>query len=60
MHTRGMVVAAIVLAAPLLPGGGPIGPLGVSNSSAEILRPTNIEIRILSQSSFQGEIEPCG
>ena len=24
------------------------------------LRATNAEVRILSQSSFQGEIEPCG
>lgn len=24
------------------------------------LRPTNVEIQILSQSGFQGEIEPCG
>ncbi len=23
-------------------------------------RPTNVEIQILSQSCFQGEIEPCG
>jgi len=25
-----------------------------------LLRPTNIELRILSQSCFQGEIVPCG
>jgi len=24
------------------------------------LRPTNVELRIFSQSCFQGEIEPCG
>jgi hypothetical protein len=24
------------------------------------LRPANVEIQILSQSCFQGEIEPCG
>ncbi|MBM3316861.1 MAG: hypothetical protein FJY75_03315 [Candidatus Eisenbacteria bacterium] len=23
-------------------------------------RPTNVEVRLLSQSCFQGEVEPCG
>ena len=24
------------------------------------LRPTNVEVRVISQSGFQGEVEPCG
>jgi hypothetical protein len=35
--------------------------VGVGTTGAKSgLRATNAEVRILSQSSFQGEIEPCG
>lgn len=47
---------------------GLAGAVALGGSSASALfglggsktRPTNVEIRILSQSCFQGEVEPCG
>ncbi len=55
MKTRdGRLLAG--LAAAVLIAGGCAGMLGPKAN----LRPTNTEVRILSQSCFQGEIEPCG
>lgn len=44
----GTTAFALILAGMLMPG------------SASGLRQTNAEIRIISQSGFQAEIEPCG
>jgi hypothetical protein len=33
---------------------------GFLGGAGPALRPTNVELHILSQSCFQGEIEPCG
>ena len=40
----------------LVVGGCAFGFMGQSAN----VRPTNVEVRIVSQSCFQGEIEPCG
>ena len=55
-HHSALLGALVALA--LILGGCSFGFLG-SDSDAG-LRPTNVEVRILSQSCFQGEIEPCG
>jgi len=44
------------LAALVLVAAGCAGTMGGKSG----LRATNAEVRILSQSCFQGEIEPCG
>ena len=57
MRKRGVFAAAALLAAGLLQGctGGMLGGHGSSD-----LRTTNVEVRVLSQSCFQGEVVPCG
>ncbi|MCK4412352.1 MAG: hypothetical protein KAY32_02290 [Candidatus Eisenbacteria sp.] len=49
---------ALLAALVLTVGGCSFGFLGSKSDSG--LRPTNVEVRIISQSCFQGEIEPCG
>lgn len=58
MKTRDarLLAGATGLAALVLIAGGCAGMMGGKAG----LRTTNAEVRILSQSSFQGEIEPCG
>jgi hypothetical protein len=55
MKTRdARILAGFVFAALAVAGYA-----GMAGAKAH-LRPTNVEVRILSQSCFQGEIEPCG
>lgn len=55
-HRYGLLALLAVLA--VTAGGCSFGFLGSQGDSG--LRPTNVEVRLLSQSCFQGEIEPCG
>jgi hypothetical protein len=54
--TRRLLVLALVAGA-VAQSNCAAGFLGFGGSR---LRPTNVEVRILSQSGFQGEVEPCG
>ena len=58
MKTRDarLLAGLVGLAALVLIAGGCAGMMGPKSG----LRTTNAEVRILSQSCFQGEIEPCG
>ncbi|MFH1143217.1 MAG: hypothetical protein V1774_01575 [Candidatus Eisenbacteria bacterium] len=60
MLARWIGMGSALLAVPLVLGGCAFGGLGSNGVVDNGLRPTNVEVRILSQSSFQGEIEPCG
>jgi hypothetical protein len=55
-HHAALPVLFAVIA--LVASGCSLGSLGSRGDAG--LRPTNVEVRILSQSCFQGEIEPCG
>ncbi len=60
-HTRLLAAPALLLTALLLAIGGACGSsVSAKGHFEETLRPTNIEVRLISQSCFQGEIEPCG
>ena len=56
LSKRRLLLGAWVLAALVLQGcsGGFLGLGGPK------LRPTNVEIQLVSQSCFQGEVVPCG
>jgi hypothetical protein len=58
MKTRDarLLAGVMGLAALVLIAGGCAGMMGSTSGQ----RATNAEVRILSQSCFQGEIEPCG
>jgi hypothetical protein len=56
MGRRDLRLTAGIGVLALIVGGCAAGFMGQKST----LRPTNVEVRILSQSSFQGEIEPCG
>jgi hypothetical protein len=51
---------AVFAAAAILSGSLSLCAAGFLGFGGPKLRPTNVEIQILSQSCFQGEIEPCG
>lgn len=57
MRKRDLFAATALVAAGLLQGcaGGMLGGHGSSD-----LRRTNVEVRVISQSCFQGEVVPCG
>ncbi|MBD3236519.1 MAG: hypothetical protein GF330_07435 [Candidatus Eisenbacteria bacterium] len=54
MNRRHLAFWGLAAAAALILAGCSFG------SKSTNLRPTNAEVRIISQSSFQGEIQPCG
>jgi hypothetical protein len=51
---------AVFAGALVLSGSLSLCAAGFLGFGGSKLRPTNVEIQILSQSCFQGEIEPCG
>jgi hypothetical protein len=55
--TKRLALLAGLAGAFLLTGSGAGAFFGLGGSQE---RPTNVEVRILSQSCFQGEVEPCG
>ena len=58
MKTRGLLGLALLGVGTLLLGGCSAGLAAHGANSG--LRPTNVELYILSQSCFQGEVVPCG
>ena len=57
MRTRHFL-SVVTLAAAVLLQGCAGGFLGLGGGPK--IRPANMEVRILSQSCFQGEVIPCG
>jgi len=56
VNRRLLVALPLFLTVCSLGSGGMRG----SAAAAAARRPTNVEVRILSQSCFQGEVTPCG
>jgi len=56
MTRRHLTFLGLLAVGAVFLGGCSLG----SRGGGAKLRPTNEEIRLISQSCFQGEIEPCG
>ena len=57
MPRRRLLLIGLTIAAVVILQGCSAGFLGFGGPK---LRPTNVEVQLISQSSFQGEVVPCG
>lgn len=57
MPRKHLLLLGVMSAAAVILQGCSVGFLGFGGPQ---LRPTNVEVQLVSQSCFQGEVVPCG